>query len=109
LLALLELKRNDQADRKMRRPMSIEVGAKYLAKGTTTNTTFGIKPDSPCWITFVEAAHVSFYAQRSPVPGAGWVKARATKEIFGLNFRPDPFSQPNLGYRAGRPETTPYP
>jgi hypothetical protein len=80
-----------------------QIGAKYLARRTQLNAKNGVKEKSPCWITFVDPAFVSFYAQRSPDPGAGWIEAKAANDVFAANFSADPFSTANLGYRRGQP------
>jgi hypothetical protein len=80
-----------------------QIGAKYRARPTALNAKNGVKENSPCWITFVEPTFVSFYAQKSPDAGAGWIEAKAANDAFAANFTAEVFSTPNLGYRRGQP------
>ena len=65
---------------------------------------------APCWPTFIDEKHVSFYAERSPSPGAGYIEARTAKDVFAANFEPASFGAgPNPGYARTKPFPKTYP
>jgi hypothetical protein len=84
-------------------------GSKYVARDTANNKTCGIKKGSQCWVTFVAADQVSFYAERTPPLGSGWFEGRAHKDVFAANFLPDRLAGRNAAYARGRASLKRYP
>lgn len=87
----------------------LQAGSKYKARDTAVNKTCGLKQGSTCWVTFVEPDQVSFYAERSPPRGSGWIEARARKDVFAVNFAPDTHASLNYAYARVRPSLKRYP